>query len=691
MQEQGPHDPPSAITERTSSRPMLGYAGPLTPRRTWLGRLIRNLRASGPLAPWPSFPTVVLLLGCVGASTWLARREQPWRLVRSDWVGQTYYASLGQQVQNVQSPRNDAVLSATPGGSVRVWRPPAGEVLRELQVPAAARAAPGARAFVWWVTASADGSKVLGRSNLGTFLWDARTGAVLAHVPTGPWLRAAPPGPVPLGHYTPATAPRAGPAPPPDPYLGEGIALPEYSFGALSPDGSRLCVFTDESELRVYDVSGTLARLLAKRRFDPPLPSNVTPDMASFFIRFSPDGERVVMVGNAMVWAGDAKTLRQRLSLTQMYCMDRDVAFVGADRLLMTSHGYGFGPRGVHLYDLASGELIRSWPTEHLQDLGALAVSPDGRRAFAAGTSTEVGGGVLVDLGGTDGGAAGVPAGGWLLEAAFFPDGRRLAVTNLWPWRDGDCPGVIDAVTRRHVSNLYPPPRTSVRRVVPFGDGRHVALVTRTGMMDLYEQVGGDSQWGLMATPQFWALGLCVALLVASLWRDALRSRRRWGRTDPLPRQRAALATGLVTAGGAALAVPFVWGTLDIDPMRLIAFAQLWFADTWIVYLFLLHLPAGLGLLTGSRAWAIFLVPLLAADMAMAVTVAATASQFAVEPERIFDRVWMLPPGLMAAVNVGWGLLAAGGLLCLLPLRRRQRESPADTGRAVPMAVPAPA
>jgi hypothetical protein len=84
-------------------------------------------------------------------------------------------------------------------------------------------------------------------------------------------------------------------------------------------------------------------------------------------------------------------------------------------------------------------------------------------------------------------------------------------------------------------------------------------------------------------------------------------------------------------------------------------------------------------------------VPLLAVDVAMAVTVAATASHFAVEPERIFDRVWMLPPGLMAAANVAWGLLAAGGLLCLLPLRRRQRESSPDAGRPVPMAVPAPA
>jgi hypothetical protein len=382
----------------------------------------------------------------------------------------------------------------------------------------------------------------------------------------------------------------------------------------------------------------------------------------------------VLLVGNAYVWAGDAEALVPRLALTPKYCMDRDVAFAhGGDQLLVTSHGYGFGHRGVHLYDLATGQLVRQWPTEFFQELGTTAVSPDGRRTFVAASDFGGNRGVVLDPDSQGDAVAVVPGGGnWLADATFFPDNRRLMVSDLWP-ADHYGVGIVDTNTRRHLATLYA--TGQVCQAIVSGDGRHVALVLRHGTMELYRQVERESALGLMATPPFWALAASVAGLVASLCRDALRTRRRWGRPTPLTRPRVALATALVTAGGAALLCPFVLATLKFSVSILVADARHYVSDEWPVYLFLLHLLAGLGLITGSRGWTGALVLLLAVDVAAAGWVIATASDFALRPERVFDRMWMLSPGWMAAANGAWALLAIAGLGVLLSGRQGRSKT----------------
>jgi hypothetical protein len=104
--------------------------------------------------------------------------------------------------------------------------------------------------------------------------------------------------------------------------------------------------------------------------------------------------------------------------------------------------------------------------------------------------------------------------------------------------------------------------------------------------------------------------------------------------------------------------------------------ADAWqYSDEWPVYLFLLHLLAGLGLITGSRAWTGALALLLAVDVAAAAAVIATSSDFAMRPERVLDRMWMLSPGWMAAANAAWGLLAIAGIGVLLSERRHRPKT----------------
>jgi DNA-binding beta-propeller fold protein YncE len=346
--------------------------------------------------------------------------------------------------------------------------------VRDLEVPPAQAVGVPAGA-VTWVTASADESKVLARSENCLYLWDSASGRLSAQISTAG-----------------ATAPG------PDRHLGEGPGLPRHSFPAISPDGSRLCIFNYASELRVYDITAPPGRLLAGRRVVLNFPSNVSLDVASYFLRFSPDAKHVLLVGNATISAGDAETLRPNLDLKPKYCLPRDVVFVhGGDQLLVTSHGYGFGKRGVHLYDLATGQLLRQWPTEFFQELATTAVSSDGRRAFVAASDSGGNRGVVLDPNAPGDTVAVVPGGNWSTNATFFPDNRRLVASEQWP---GYYPGyyygtgIIDAATRRHVATLYP--TAQVCQVIVSGDGTHVGLVLRNGTMDLYRHVGRDSALG---------------------------------------------------------------------------------------------------------------------------------------------------------------------------------------------------
>jgi hypothetical protein len=608
----------------------LDYAARLPPGR--LRRMWQRVLDLGPIVPRPSILTLTLLVACAAASYWLAHRPEPWRLVRTFGVA----PSNGTVFPNVHYlPGADAIASGNTSGSLALWRPWTGEDLRATEPSPAAlppNLPPGLRGQAWWVTASSDESKLLAKSELGDFVWDARSGRLLAELSAS--------------------------------YLGaDGAKRPYCSLGGLSPDGSRLCIVNDKEELLLYDISGPAAALLARRQLQRPAMwwgrVNQNP---TFHIRYSPDGRHVLVLGDNMIWLGDAATLEQRQFWQPPYCRPSDVTFLRrGERMLTLFHGHG-DAQEVRLYDLKSGQVLRRWPVP--DDPTMLAVSPDEKRAFV-GMSSQAG--MVLELDGTGGGfTRRAPTAEWPEQSpTFFPDNRRMAISQVWQ----GCPGIIDLATGRHVANLHPVTAEAVfARTIVSPDGRYVALFTPRTRLDVYEQVGRESAWGVFATWRFWALALCVALLVASLCRDALRSRRRWGRMAPLSRLRKALAALLVTAGGAALICPFVWFALE---RRVLWDPQVWWEfDGWIVALFLFYLLAGLGLLTGSRLWMALLAAALAGSVALALWLASTSGQFAQRPERIFDRMWMLPPRWMAAAQVSWAALALAGLVALLVARR---------------------
>ena len=606
----------------------LGYAGLTTPLPRFR-RFLRNLYDLGPLFPWPSVPTLVLFVACAGAAYWLSHRPQPWRLVRSYAVP----PSNGHFPNLHYLPRADALVSSNATGGLSLWRPWTGEDLSATVPPPAAlppNPPPGLKGQSWRVTASADESKLLAKSDLGEFLWDARNGGFLADLST---------------------------------YLGPGAAKrPGFSLGGLSPDGSRLCVVNDKDELLLYDITAPAGRLLARRQLTrPPYPLHNPPGTPSVVeprshLRFSPDGKHVLLVGDTMLWLGDAEMLEPRVVLRQ-YASPTDAAFLDGGRRLLLGVGGPDDPHEVRLYDTASGVILRRWPA--LQDLSALNVSPDGRHAVA--TSGYDVPALVIDLSDGAAPAARLPHGNWLYwPPAFFPDGRRVVLTDAWR----KSPGVYDLATGRHVANLHPTaPAAEFGRPIVSPDGRFVALFSPRTSLDVYEQVGRESAWGVIASPRLWALVACVVLLVASLCRDAWAARRRRGRTVRMPRPRAALAALLAASGAGAVLCPFVWLALGMTTDR--DLDVWWFDDGWLVWLLVLYLPAGMGLIAGSRLWSVLLVVLLPASAAVALWLIPQAAEFATRPVRIGDRMWLINPSWMIAFWVSWAALGLAGLLAL--------------------------
>ena len=474
----------------------LDYAGTLTPL-PWFRRILRNLYDLGPLFPRPSLVTLALFIACAAATFYLARGPEPWRLVRSVGVGR----ANGPFPNTHYLPGRDAIVLANGDGGLRLWRPWTDEVLLDTRPPPAAlppNPLPGLKGQSWWVAASADESRLLATSDLGTFVWDARTGRLVAE------LNAT--------------------------YLGPDAARRPYlSLGGLSPDGSRLCVVNDKGELLLYYVWSARAQavLLAKHQL-PPLPKwfGRLVTEPTCHVRFSPDGRHVLVFRDTHLWVGHAATLQQAHSFDTPYSGPHDVAFLrGGGRMLLLFHGFG-DAQEVRLYDLRSGQVLRRWPMP--DDPTSVTVSPDESRAVV----NVLGRGALVlDLNDElDAAPTRAPMASWLLSApAFFPDNRRVALTDVWQ----DQPGVVDLATGRHVANLRVPRNVGARAAVPSPDGRQLAVVSALGI-HVFENVKPDSAWGVLAEGRFWALAACVALLVASLCRDALRSRRRRGGA-PLP------------------------------------------------------------------------------------------------------------------------------------------------------------
>ena len=608
----------------------LEYAGRRTPRRPLLRRIWAGLYDLGPVLPKPSLLTLALLIACLPATYWIAHRPQAWRVVRSVGVG----VSNGPFPNVHYLPHADAAVSANAAGGLRVWRPWTDELLLNTQAaPNALPPNPPRGALAWWVTASADGSKLLGKSDRGAYLWDGRTGRLLADLSTD-----------------------LGP---------EGAKRHLFSLGALSPDAAFLCVVNDRDELLLYDVAGPAARLLARRPLTrPPNVTNFTTPDPRYHIEFSPDGRNILVTCDTLLWLGDASNLGTCLSWKVPYATRGDAVFLrGGRRLLTLIHGWG-GAQEVRLYDLDTRGVLRHWPVP--DDPYELAVSPDERRAVVGVTGQAA---MVLELDENGGGdfARRVPQSQWMFwRASFFPDNRRAVVGGLWQHD----PGIADLSTGRHVANLEVPPDPGARHATILPGGKRLFVVTGT-RLHVFEHAGRESALGVFATVPFWALALCVALLVVSFGRDALRSRRRRGR-GAVPVARAGLAAALAVAGGAALTCPFVW--LALGPAVYGNPYTWWEDDGWLVWVFVFHLLGALGVLAGSRLWTVLVALSLAAGVKLGLWLASTAGGFAEHPERVFDRMWMLPPAGMAGVQVAWAALALAGLAMLLA-RPRARQA----------------
>ena len=635
-------DAPETAPPRPSPVP-LEYAGRLPPRWPKLSQIWGRIRDLGPLFPWPSLLTLGLLLACVVASYWLHRAPEPWRLSGSHWVG-----SRNGHLPNVQYLRGvDAVVSPNIAGGLRIWRPwtKDREVLLNTEAPPITlppNPPPGRKGELWWVRSSADESNLLARSDrLGDFLFDARTGRCLAELSS---------------------------------YLGpEAAKQPYLTLGDLSPDGSRLCVLNDQHQLLLYDITRPKGRLLAQRQMRPlPVPNANSWETPRFRIRFSPDGQAVMLTSEDTLWLGDADSLEERLMVPSTFCWYVDLAFIrGGSQFLTIVRAAGDDQ--VRLYETATGKLLRKWQMPG--EPSGIVVSPGEERALVALSHQAS---VVIDLAEDSDVATRHAAGAAFVNAAppFFPDGRRaiLVPESVWEY-----PALVDTVTGRHLGTFYPPGLDWLGpHVIVAADGRYVAFGGRN-QLHVYEQVGADSAWGVLVTWPFWTLTLCVALFVASAARDALHTRRRWGRTNRLPRRRVALIAVLLALGGTALLTAFTCTALELRVWWgwSVFFNRVcrWFDEYsgWITAAFALYLLAALGLIMGSRAWTALLALALVGSIGGALWFAWTVEPVH-QPVRVFDRLWVMSPASRRAVQAAW---AAFALAALAMLMVKDRASPA--------------
>jgi hypothetical protein len=250
-------------------------------------------------------------------------------------------------------------------------------------------------------------------------------------------------------------------------------------------------------------------------------------------------------------------------------------------------------------------------------------------------------------------------------------------------------PLVIDTETGLQVASVDPPRGGWLGQdMILSPDGQQIAVAGKMNL-NVYQLNGAESAWGVLVAWQFWLLVACVGVFVASLCRDARWTARRWGRSTPLSRRRAALAAVLVIAGGVALVSPlvalamqrgYVWWGFNVLFNQL---TQWWVNDGWVASVFTSYLLGGLGLIMGSRAWTLLLALALPASASVALWLAWHCGQFAEHAQCIYDRAWMLSPTWMAMAQGAWSILALGGLAILLFRRRMLSVATAPSGQHV--------
>ena len=634
-------DSPAIPTPPPRAPLPLEYAGRLPPRWPKLSEIGRRIRDLGPLLPWPSLVTIGLALACAGATYWLHHAPEPWRLVKSHWVGQT-----NGHLPNVHYLRGvDAVVSANSSNGLRIWRPWSkdADVLLNTEVPSITlppNPPPGRKGELWWVRGSADESKIIARSDqMGDFIFDVRSGRCIAELST---------------------------------YLGpEAANQPYFTLGDLSPGGTRLCLINEKHELLLYDITGAKGVLLAKRQMRPlPVPNAESCKTPRFRIRFSPDGKAVTLTSEDTLWLGDGKTLEERLTVPSYFCWYVDLAFIrGGSQFLTIVRAAGDDQ--VRLYETSTGKLLRKWQMPG--EPSGLAVSPGEERALVALPHQA---GVVIDLAESASAVLHRAAGVGFVNAPppFFPDGRRAIVVSESSW---EYPALVDTVTGRHLATFYPPRGGWLgAHAIVAGDGRHVGFVGGSQLY-VYQQVGADSRWGVLATWPFATLAVCAALFVASAARDALRTRRRWGRREPLARRRVTLVAVLLALGSAALTYSLAQAALDTrvwwGPGMFFNQACRWWTHSgWIATTLIVYMLGALGLLMGSRASTALLALALVASVGLATWMA-----IALEPVhqsvRILDRMWVVSPTSQVVGWIGW---LAISFVALIVLWRQRKSAP---------------
>jgi RNA polymerase sigma factor (sigma-70 family) len=272
-------------------------------------------------------------------------------------------------------------------------------------------AALGSQGAVYAVAVAPDGKQAATAGSDGVVrLYDRATGQELrsfrAHGPQAFGLAFSPDGKhlVTSGAYEPAKLWDLGELKEVRPVAGALGSVRGVSHLALSPDGKKVVLTTNEPAVQLVDVAtGKVEQTLAKALIDQ--------------VAFSPDGKRLLGGGfdrTLHVW--DLATGKEFWSAANANAI-ASVAYTPDGKQVMAGTYGGH----IHVFDAANGQEVRT--IQHQGVVRALAVSPDGR-LLAAGADApvvflyELATGELVQR--FNGHTSNV----WSL--AFAPDGRSL-------------------------------------------------------------------------------------------------------------------------------------------------------------------------------------------------------------------------------------------------------------------------
>jgi hypothetical protein len=605
-------------------------AGPLvldyhTPRpRRWPGAL-RILQRLGPWWPTPSLLSIALIVLLAAAVFALSRTGQNWRAGRSRVLGLRSSGLFGRSSTFIPLPRHHAIFCADPTGQLIVWRPWDDVTLLHITVTTGT---------VQRLAVSADESRLLAAGNSGLLLWDAN--GALVHQLTG-------------GRT---------------PYLTEADGTePHISIAALSSDGTRLAALDFEGRLTLWDLTGPTGKCLARRQlFDSWGPYAL--------LDFAPDDRHILAIDpNQSTWLLNANWLASSVQAKRSYFGGSISKWMDGGRRLVSAEGpfNGSNVCVLTIRDCDTGEFHAEWPLQAILP-SAVRVSEDDHHIAVA--SSFFNQGACVDLTTTP------PTlrqrlplefGDWG-DMQFFADNRRAVVSS---WESGH-PAIVDLVTGRHLGTLPipPPPSGGVWNPYPptlelmiSPDDQHIAARLGNGSVQMFDRVGPDSAWGAAGSPIFLLVAVLLAMLLVSLWRDAVR-----GSVFPSTAGRHRVSAGMVILSWPALLFlcgsTAVWFAPDADHH------WYWWNRHWLVVMFALWLPAGLGVRGVSPLWNALAKLLLFVCAGICVLMALGAHAYCSQPFILLDRVVMLPAVPVATLCV------AGAITSTMLLRQHGRPSP---------------